>query len=129
LTSVPPRGGQVLGEGVNSLRFAVRESALRPAFPHGQRPRGGSVADRVHLQRPGGAARRTDDALLPAGEVRLGAFTENLLVQHVRGRPPLGRRLLRSISGRARVTGNDIPGRERRLPPGVVAGVLAPRGR
>jgi hypothetical protein len=128
LTSVPPQGGQVLREGVNSLRFAVRESALRPASPHGLRPRGGDVAGR------GGAMPCTDDALLPAGEVRLGAFTEHLLVQHVRGRPPLGRpplgrRLLRGISWRARVTGIDLPGRERRLGPGAVAGVLAPRGR
>jgi hypothetical protein len=112
------------GEGVNSLRFAVRESALRPASPYGHRPRGGAVAGRV--QCPHGAARRTD---LPAGEVRLGAFTEHPLVQHVRGRPPLARRLLRGISRRARVVGAEVPGRERRLPPGAVAGVLAVRGR
>jgi hypothetical protein len=107
------------GEGVNSLRFAVRESALRPASPYGLRPR--AVAGRVHL--PDGAARRTD---LPGGEVRLGTFTENLLVQHVRGRPPLARRLLRGI---ARRYGAAPQARERRLPAGAVAGVLAVRGR
>jgi hypothetical protein len=120
VTPVPPLGGQVQREGVNSLRFVVRESALHPASPHGLGPRGDAVADRVHLER---LARRTGDAVVTSGEVRLGAFTERLLVQHVRGRPPLVRRLLRSIAG------VEFPGRERRLPPGVVAGVLAPRGR